>query len=57
MGGGLRRMENPLEVCKKGFGRCRGRGEKDCKNAGGGVIYRGPKSKGSGLRLKPFSSR
>ena len=55
-GGGLMRMEYPFEVCKKGLGRCKGRGEKDCRNAGGGVICRGPQSKGSGLRLKPFYS-
>jgi hypothetical protein len=31
-------MENPGEGCKKGLGKSRGRGEKECRNPGGGVI-------------------
>jgi hypothetical protein len=36
--GGLRTMENSGEGCKKGLGKARGRGEKDCRNPGDGVI-------------------
>jgi hypothetical protein len=31
-GGWLRTMETPGEGCKKGLGKSRGRGEKDCRN-------------------------
>ena len=51
--GGLRSMEKPGEGCKKGLVKSRGRGEKDCRNPGGGVIRH--QNPGDGLRLKPFS--
>jgi hypothetical protein len=42
-------MENPWQWCKKGLGKFRGRGEKDCRNPGGGVIR--DQNAGDGLRL------
>ena len=46
-------MENPGEGCKKGLGKSRGRGEKDYRNPGDGVIR--DQNPGDGLQLKPFS--
>jgi hypothetical protein len=48
---GLWTMENPGEGCKKGLGKSRVRGEKDCRNPG---VVR-DQNPGDGLRLKPFS--
>ena len=45
-------MENQWEVCKKGLGKSRGRGEKDHRNPGGGLIR--DQNPGHGLQLKPF---
>jgi hypothetical protein len=41
-------MENPGEGGKKGIGKSRGRGKKDCGNAGGGVIR--DQNPGDGMR-------
>jgi hypothetical protein len=51
--GGLRTMENPGEGCKEGLGKSRGRGKKDCRNPGDGVIR--DQNPWDSLRLKPFS--
>ena len=53
-GGGLRTLENPGAGCKKRPWKSRGRGEKDSKNPGCGLIW--DQNPGNSLRLKPFSS-